>query len=29
MFGIPPSAMLNQGEMFEIPAPFQLARESA
>jgi AraC family transcriptional regulator len=26
MFGIPPSAMLNQGEMFEIPAPFQLAR---
>ena len=29
MFGIPPSAMLNQGEMFEIPAPFELARESA
>jgi AraC family transcriptional regulator len=26
MFGIPPSAMLNQGEMYEIPAPFQLAR---
>jgi AraC-like DNA-binding protein len=26
MFGIPPSAMLGQGEMHEIPAPFQLAR---
>src|SRR5688572_20676864 len=26
MFGIPPSAMLGQGEMFAIPAPFQLAR---
>ena len=26
MFGIPPSAMLNQGEVYEIPAPFQLAR---
>ncbi len=26
MFGIPPSAMLGQGEMYEIPAPFQLAR---
>lgn len=26
MFGIPPSLMLNQGEMYEIPAPFQLAR---
>ena len=26
MFGIPPSAMLNQGEMFEIPAPFSLQR---
>jgi AraC-like DNA-binding protein len=26
MFGIPPSAMLNQGEMYEIPAPFELAR---
>lgn len=25
MFGIPPSAMLNQGEVYEIPAPFQLA----
>jgi AraC family transcriptional regulator len=26
MFGIPPSAMLGQGSMYEIPAPFQLAR---
>jgi AraC family transcriptional regulator len=26
MFGIPPSAMLNHGEIYEIPAPFQLAR---
>lgn len=26
MFGIPPSAMLGQGEMYEIPAPFRLAR---
>lgn len=26
MFGIPPSAMLNQGAIYEIPAPFQLAR---
>lgn len=25
MFGIPPSAMLGQGTMYEIPAPFQLA----
>jgi AraC family transcriptional regulator len=24
MFGIPPSAMLNQGEVHEIPAPFQV-----
>lgn len=26
MFGIPPSLMLGQGEMYVIPAPFQLAR---
>jgi AraC-like DNA-binding protein len=26
MFGVPPSALLGQGEMYEIPAPFQLAR---
>jgi AraC family transcriptional regulator len=26
MFGIPPSAMLGYGEMYEIPAPFQMAR---
>lgn len=26
MFGIPPSAMLGHAEMYEIPAPFQLAR---
>jgi AraC-like DNA-binding protein len=26
MFGIPPSAMLGHGDMYEIPAPFQLAR---
>jgi AraC-like DNA-binding protein len=29
MFGIPPSAMLGQGDMYEIPAPFQLARSES
>ena len=28
MFGIPPSAMLGQDELYEIPAPFQLVRAS-